>query len=139
MTRDVVTLDAGRSLRDCAKAMVGNGVGSVVVVVDGDPVGIVTETDALRAGATTNRPLGEISVRDAMRRPLTRIHPNASVRAAAERMRTEEIKKLPVVDGLELVGILTLTDLVRNLPAIRDEAADAVRAHDDWTDDGGRP
>ena len=135
MTTDAVTIDAGRSLRTCAARMVEAGVGSVVVVDDGDPAGIVTETDALRAAAESNRPLGVIPVRAATQRPLTHVHPNVSVRGAAERMRTEGIKKLPVVDGLELVGILTLTDLVRHLPEIREEAADHVRAHARWQDD----
>lgn len=69
-TTDVVTVDAGRSLRDGAGAMVGDGVGSVIVVDGGNPVGIATETDALRAGAATDRsasagPEGDVTTADA--------------------------------------------------------------------------
>ena len=50
-------------------------------------------------------------------------------------MRTEGARKLPAVDGLERVGMLTLTDLVRHLPERREEAADRVRVRAKWGDD----
>jgi CBS domain-containing protein len=132
MTEDVVTVGVERSLRTGARRMLRRGVGSIVAVHDGVPVGIVTETDALRAGATRDATFADIPIGAVMSRPLVYVRPDQSVRSAVERMRDEDVKKLPVRADLELVGVLTLTDVVRNLDAIRKEAADLVRSHEGW-------
>jgi len=111
METDVVTSDFEGSLQTAAVRMLEHGVGSVIVVRDGNPYGIVTETDALHAGAATKRPFVDIRLARVASHPLVTTTGDTTVRTAVDRMREHDIKKLPVVEDLELRGIVTRTDI----------------------------
>jgi CBS domain-containing protein len=113
METDIVTCEAEKSLRAAVEQMLKNHTGSVIVTLDGNPTGILTGTDVLLAGYKTESPFGEIPLGKAMSQQLITIAPAKSIRTAMRKMREEGIKKLPVRDGIELVGILTLTDINR--------------------------
>ncbi|MFC7137799.1 CBS domain-containing protein [Halobaculum litoreum] len=112
MRTDLVTCAAAASLRSAVERMLASEVGSVIVTSDGDPVAILTGTDVMRATAETGRPLGDIPVRAAASHPLVTTAPGTTIRRAVETMTDNRVKKLPVVDGMDLVGILTQTDVV---------------------------
>lgn len=133
MTTDLVTCDAGASVRGAAERMLRNRVGSVVVTNEGSPAGIATESDVLYAGYVTDAPLSEIPLRKAMSGPLVTVQPTKTLRVATDRMRTEAVKKLVVVDGMTPVGILTTGDIVTNYSAIRREVRDLAADADDWS------
>lgn len=141
MTEDVVTIDVDRTIGDATGLMLEFDIGSVVVDRGGDPTGIVTETDVLAAADETGRPLGSIPIEAAMSHPLVTVSPESTVRAAVERMREERVKKLPVVDGIDLVGILTHTDVVDAHPVLLQEAIHHEERRAEWDDpgDGKRP
>ena len=122
MSRDVVTVPAGATMKGAAGQMLHNGVGSVIVMNDGTPAGIVTEMDALRVGYATNRPFEQVPVRKVMSRPLVTIEPTKTVKTAIGRMRRENVKKLPVVSGFEPIGIITMTDIIMNHSELLKEA-----------------
>lgn len=130
MSADVVTADARSSVRDAVGRMLDAGVGSVVVERDGDPAGILTKVDVMRVGHEHDRPLSEIPVYAATSRPLVTIEPSATVRAAASRMFDRGIHHLPVADGLEVVGVVTATDVLRARADRRDDEDDDRR--DEW-------
>ncbi|AZQ14985.1 CBS domain-containing protein [Halorubrum sp. PV6] len=132
MTTDLVTCDAGASVRDASERMLRNRVGSVVVTNEGSPAGIATESDVLYAGYVTDDPLSQIPLRKAMSSPLVTVQPTKTLRVATDRMRTEEVKKLVVVDGMTPVGILTTGDIVNNYSAIRREVRDLAAEADGW-------
>ena len=133
MTTDLVTCDAGASVRDASERMLRNRVGSVVVTNEGSPTGIATESDVLYAGYVTDDPLSQIPLRKAMSSPLVTVQPTKTLRVATDRMRTEEVKKLVVVDGMTPVGILTTGDIVNNYSAIRREVRDLAAEADGWS------
>jgi len=133
MTTDLVTCDAGASVRDASERMLRNRVGSVVVTNEGSPAGIATESDVLYAGYVTDDPLSQIPLRKAMSSPLVTVQPTKTLRVATDRMRTEEVKKLVVVDGMTPVGILTTGDIVNNYSAIRREVRDLAAEADGWS------
>ncbi|WP_138004924.1 CBS domain-containing protein [Halalkalirubrum salinum] len=135
MSTGLVTVPLAASVREAVKRMLHAGVGSVVVTHEDDPVGILTETDALIAGYRTARSFDEIPVKPAMSRPLQTIAPRATVRAAVDRMHREEIKKLAVVEGLNLVGIITATDIATKHDALVAEALALDRDRTRWEDD----
>jgi CBS domain-containing protein len=136
MTEDVVAVPVERTLGDAVALMLEHGIGSVIVTRDGDPAGIVTETDVLIAGHETGRPLAEIDLESAMSHPLVTIEPDATIRAAVERMRRSRIKKLPVVDGIEVVGILTQEDVVFAHPDLVREAVRHEERRAEWDEEG---
>ena len=135
MTEGVLTVDAETSLRVAAGRMVEAGVGSLVVTSSGNPEGILTETDFVRAGHEHDRPFSEVPVYAAMSHPLVTTNRGETVRTTARTMRDRGVKKLPVADGIDLVGIVTTTDLVR----VQDDLARETREHlderEEWTDD----
>lgn len=136
MQTDVKTVEADRSLRDAVAVMLEHGVGSAVVVNDGDPAGILTETDVLKATYASGRPLAEISVAETMSRPVATIAPSASVRQAVARMTDRGIKKLVVAEGLELRGIVTTTDVVARQTDIVKEVRRLDAREREWRNDG---
>lgn len=137
MSTDLVTVPSGATMKGAAGQMLHNGVGSVIVLNDGAPVGIVTEMDALRVGYAANRSFESVPVHKVMSRPLITIEPTKTVRTAIGRMGKKNVKKLPVVSGFDLVGIITMTDIVRNHGELLNEARSLESGHgrrdpDEW-------
>nr|WP_272904681.1 CBS domain-containing protein [Halobacterium sp. TGN-42-S1] len=137
MTTAVVSVPAAVSLHEAAGRMLDAGVGSVVVTTDGDPAGILTEYDFVDAGHEhDDRSFTEIPVYAAASRPLETVEPTATVDRAAHQMHETGVSHLPVADGLDLVGIVTTTDLVGVRDELDDDAERALRERADWTASG---
>ncbi len=111
MTRQVITADESTSVREVSKLMGEERVGSVVVTSDKKPTGIFTERDLVTTILAKAKPL-ESSVGSQASRPLIVIPPGISVHEAAGIMATKRIKRLPIVEKEELLGIVTARDLV---------------------------
>jgi CBS domain-containing protein len=132
MSADVVTADARETVRDAVGRMLDEGTGSVVVEKDGDPAGILTKVDVMRVGHEHDRPLSEIPVYAATSRPLVTVEPSATVRAAAAQMFDRGIHHLPVADGLEVVGVVTATDVLAARDDLLAEASETDERRDEW-------
>lgn len=133
MTTDVVTCPEDATLSDAVGALLEHGVGSVILVSEeGNPTGIVTETDALRAGYETDDPFSEIQVGDLSHGAVVTAKTDETVQHVARRMAGEGVKKVPVIDGIDLVGIITLTDIVWHLSDLRAEAAEFAEMDTRW-------
>lgn len=133
MSTSVVTVDVEGTVADAVDRLLDAGVGSVIVVEDGDPVGILTESDVLQSARDTGRPLGEIDIRDVGHRPIVTTSPSKAVTTVARLMIDEDVKKIPVLDGMDLVGIVTLTDVVWALPSLRAEQTAIEAVREEWS------
>ncbi|MFA1612258.1 CBS domain-containing protein [Halobellus rubicundus] len=131
-SRNVVTVDVDATLAVAVERMLDADVGSAVVTDDGAPGGIVTKSDVLRASHRTDEPLSCIPVRSAASAPLVTIGPEASARRAAEQLHEHGVHRLVVVDGIDVVGIISTTDLIRNYGGIRSDARERADAEYDW-------
>ncbi len=116
MTKSVISVDASMTINGAAKMMEDAKVGAVIVMENNTPVGIVTDRDfAVKVAAhayNITTPVKQI-----MSSPLFSINSVESVRTAADLMHDRGIRKLPVIDGENIVGIITATDIV-NLLAV---------------------
>ena len=111
MTKDLLTLEAETTLAAAAKRMAERGVGAVVVL-DGERLaGILTERDILKAVATGFEP--DARVGDWMTHHPETIESNDTTDHAAALMIHGGFRHLPVVDGGEIKGILSIRDLMR--------------------------
>jgi CBS domain-containing protein len=111
MTRGVVTAGPDADLRSVAALMRDHNVGSVIVCdSDGRPSAMVTDRDLALRGLADHRP-HEDSVRNHATRPLITGDPEMDLEEAAALMVQHRIRRLPVVDDEELVGIVTLDDI----------------------------
>lgn len=125
MTSDVVTVTPETSVYAAARVMAQEEVGSVVVVVGEKPVGIITERDLVRkvlAGGLSPR---KTSVSKVMSSPVVVVGENTSLEEAVSIMAQNRIRRLLVVSGEKLVGIVSATDIMKALGA---EAARALPA-----------
>jgi CBS domain-containing protein len=114
-TRNVVTAGPGESVATVALKMQEHNVGTVVIVEDRRPVGIVTDRDlALALGAqgiSSQTPIQKV-----MTHHVLAIPEDTSIYTATQFMREREVRRLPIVDREDrLVGIVTLDDLLRFL------------------------
>ncbi|MFB6192378.1 MAG: CBS domain-containing protein [Haloarculaceae archaeon] len=117
MTRPPHTVAPDATAAEAAARCIEADVGSLVVVSDGEPVGIVTTTDFVRTLGETPDP-GERPVEAFMSAPLCTVAPDATVGEAVEAMSEAGVSRLVVVDGEELVGALSTEDLLRHVPQV---------------------
>lgn len=132
METDVVTCEVVNSLQVAVERMLEEDIGSLIITQEGDPFGIVTETDALIAGAATRRPFADIPLERVVSHPLITISEEATVRKAVSVMSDNEVKKLAVVEGMDLRGILTRTDVAQNYGDFIQEAHQLDERRDHW-------
>ncbi len=113
MTDVVVTIGPGHTLHEAAETMWGHRVGAAVVLDPEAPgPGVITERDILRAVAEGRDPDQE-RVAEHLTAHLTFARPDWSLERAAEAMVRGGFRHLVVVDGSDLVGILSMRDIVR--------------------------
>jgi CBS domain-containing protein len=113
MSDVVLTVGPGHTLRDAARAMAERRVGAALVIDPDQPgPGILTERDLLEAVGGGQDPDRE-RVADHLSANLTFASPEWSLERAAEAMVRGGFRHLVVVDGAELIGILSMRDIVR--------------------------
>lgn len=133
MSTPPVTVGADATLQEAIEVMLEQRVGSAIVV-DGGLRGIITRSDVLRAAYVAGGDLDAIAVTRGMSGDLVTTDPDTSVRQALQLMEVHDIKKLPVVENLELVGVVTMTDIAQHLPEQVREIQGGIDRRDDWTD-----
>jgi CBS domain-containing protein len=115
MTKQIVMIDHDKSALEAAKVMAEKGISSVFVVKNGDPVGIVSERDFIKKICTKELPIAQVKIGDIMSKILTTADPEMPIEVAVQRMVNHKIRRLPIMEGGKLVGIITVTDLARHL------------------------
>ena len=113
MSSVVLTVNPGHSLREAACLMAERRVGAAVVIDPEQPgPGIITERDVLQSVGSGQDPNTEL-VRDHLSPRITFAAPDWSLERAAEEMVAGGFRHLVVVDGGEMVGVLSMRDIVR--------------------------
>ena len=110
MTTNPVTCPTDAKIADVARLMKDRDIGNVIVLEGETVTGIVTDRDIVVRGIAEGRDgqsaIGEITTRD-----LVTLAPDDDVKKAVEVMRTQAIRRLPVVEKGRAVGIVSLGDL----------------------------
>ena len=123
MSEDVVTVSPEQSIEEAAQLMEQHDIGAIPVVSNGEVQGIITDRDiTLRATADGNR---NASVSECMTSHVTMVEANMDVHEAARLMADQQIRRLPVVENGQLVGMLSIGDLARE-DIFDDEAEEAL-------------
>jgi CBS domain-containing protein len=121
MTRNVATCTGGDSLHRAAQLMWDRDCGAIPIVdAEGRAVGLVTDRDLCMAAYTRSRPLAAIPVSSLLSGQLFTCSSLNSIDEAVERMRTQRIRRLVVVEGKQqrVVGMLSLADVARYLSSL---------------------
>jgi len=114
MVGEVITIEANATVREAVRLMNNREIGCLVVVQDGKPTGIVTERDMLKRVLVAGRDPRAAEVSEIMSKPLLFMEPEKEIEDAVKLMFKHKIKKLPIVENGRLVGLVTLTDLLRS-------------------------
>jgi len=102
------------SAYDAISVMAANGIAAVLVMEDGKLRGIFSGKDYGARIALHGKNGREIPVRDVMTSTLITVDPRATVTECMKIMTTKRIRHLPIMENNELVGLVTLADLVRH-------------------------
>lgn len=114
MTKSVISVDSTITVNEAAKMMEDAKVGAVIVMENNTPIGIVTDRDfAVKIVAHAYQIT--TPVKQIMSSPLIATSPDETVMMVADLMHTRNIRKLPVIDNDQVVGMITSTDLVNQL------------------------
>lgn len=111
MVKNVVTVNSFDSIKETAKKLYVERVGSAIVLEKNKPVGIITVRDIVNSLGPFENPL-ETQVKEIMSQPLIHILPDESIIDVAEIMTNKNIHKLPVIINDEILGIISSSDLV---------------------------
>jgi len=113
MVKDVITLQTDASAYDAVKLMNKNRIGCLVALDNGKIVGILTERDLLERVLEKCKNPKETRVSEIMTRQVIVGKPDMQLVEATRLMFENKVKKLPIVEGNRLAGLVTLTDIAR--------------------------
>jgi CBS domain-containing protein len=113
MMTNPLSVDAEATIRQAAAVMRDNAIGDVLVVGDGSLRGIVTDRDIVVRALADGRQPDVTPVGDVCSPKLTVVDAQAEVDEAADLMGRHAVRRLPVVENDEVVGIVSLGDLAR--------------------------
>lgn len=117
MNRNVKFIDKNTSIISAGKKMIEDHVSSFIIKPDNDldAFGIITRKDVVEALITTDIGDTSILVKDVMTKPTLTIDPELSIYICHQMMLMVGVRRLPVVEGNKLIGIISNSDLLKNI------------------------
>jgi signal-transduction protein with cAMP-binding, CBS, and nucleotidyltransferase domain len=109
----LLSIDADVSVLEAARVMIDANVGSMLVTVDGQITGIITERDYLRRVVLQEKGDRETTVGEIMTSPLIVVTPDTSVDECMSIITERRIRHLPVADEGDVVGLISIGDVVK--------------------------
>ena len=115
MEKNVITIENGKTAQDAAKIIAEKDISFLVVINDGIPQGVLSESDFVRKVAAEDRKSSDIKVSDIMSYKFRSVDPTTTIEDAVQKMLNKNIRRLLVTDNEKLVGVITQTDLASYL------------------------
>lgn len=129
MSENILFLDKETTIADAVKKMIEKGTFAIIVLDGNVPAGIVSERDFTVKVIGKNLDPNRGRIGEIMSSPLITISPDDTLENAAKMMVNRKIRKLPVTDGVKIVGIITEDDVIRIAPDLISLASQMVT---DW-------
>ena len=114
---DVWSVHPDDTVLDAIKMLAEKDIGALIVIKDDKPVGIFTERDYARNVYLKGKSSLDTAVRDVMVTPVICVKPDQSVNECMALMTAKRFRHLPVMNGDELVGMVSIGDLVKSVIA----------------------
>ena len=114
MSTNLITVETGEPVAAAARLMRERNIGSIPVKhEDGTLAGMLTDRDIVLRCVAPGRDPATVRIEQIMSTGAVTAAPGEDVTAALSRMRTEQVRRLPVTEGDRLVGMLSLADVAR--------------------------
>jgi CBS domain-containing protein len=110
---DVVTIDISLHLRSAAELMMRNRIAALIVTDGGEPVGLISEHDLVSALAGKGPHVADTPIRDVINGPVLAVSPDESLKRVMAMMTRKRVRHLPVFEDSELIGIVSMGDLIK--------------------------
>jgi CBS domain-containing protein/predicted Zn-ribbon and HTH transcriptional regulator len=132
MTREPVTIKPGTNLLDCAKKMVKKKVGSLIISDNKKLLGIISQKDILWALVKKSKKgLPEIRAIDISPKKIIKVRPDINLKQLIEKIKKSKTERLPVVLENELVGMVTVRDVLNFHPEFYPELEEFARIREE--------
>ncbi|MBT3762237.1 MAG: CBS domain-containing protein [Candidatus Nitrosopelagicus sp.] len=115
MEKDVITIENDKTAQDAAKIIAENDISFLVVMNDGIPQGVLSESDFVRRIAVEDKKSSEVLISEIMSYKFRSVGPTTTIEDAIQKMLNKNIRRLLVLDNEKLVGVVTQTDLASYL------------------------
>jgi len=120
MKTNLVIVKPDTTVLEAAKLMKKRKMGNVIVVKNKQPIGILTESDIIKKVVAEGKNPNDINVKEVMTTPVIIIDPFSNLKDAVNTMKKCNIRRLPVIENKELIGVITLTDISRISPVLHE-------------------
>jgi CBS domain-containing protein len=111
MAEPVVTVTADSPITEAARLMRDADIGDVIVVNKMKPVGVLTDRDIVVRGIADNRAPGTVTAGEICTTDVVSVAPDAEISQAIALMRRAAVRRLPVTEAGQLIGVLSLGEL----------------------------
>lgn len=119
MTNNPKVISPSSTLKQCIDQMKTQSIGSLLIIENSKLLGIITETDIIQKGFAENLNI-QTSVSSIMTKNTINITPEADIYEALKIMQQHKITRLPVIKNEQLMGLLTIKDVIKIQPQIID-------------------
>ncbi|MBZ5512827.1 MAG: CBS domain-containing protein [Acidobacteriia bacterium] len=127
--KETFHVEADQSVIDVVKLMVAHNIGAVVVMRNGDLTGLFTERDLMKRVVNESKDPRTTTVAEVMTRDLVIVSPERSLEDCLELMRERGFRHLPVCQGRQLCGVISLRDLLAHAVVEKDGEVQMMRAY----------
>ncbi len=111
MEKNVITIENGKTAQDAAEIIAEKDISFLVVMKDGYPEGVLSESDFVRKIAAVDKKSSEVPISDIMSYKFRSVDPNTTIEDAVQKMLNHNIRRLLILENDKLVGVITQTDL----------------------------
>ena len=115
MEKDVITIENDKTAQDAAKIIAENDISFLVVINEGIPQGVLSESDFVRRIASEDKKSSQVLISEIMSYKFRSVGPTTTIEDAIQKMLNKNIRRLLVLDNEKLVGVITQTDLASYL------------------------
>ena len=130
MTALIITADADTPVKDAAKLMAAEDIGSLLVTKSDVLAGMVTRREMIGAHLLSEESYQSLTVGDIMTTPVVTIGPDADLGQTIALMNQTGKRRIPVIEGNDIIGLVSTSDVIRVLATMK-QIADGAPVSED--------
>jgi CBS domain-containing protein len=119
MTTLIITADADTLVKDAARLMAAEDVGSLLVTKADVLAGMITRREVIGAHLLSEESYQSLTVEDVMTTPVVTIGPDADLGQTIALINQTGIRRIPVIEGNDIIGLVTSSDVIRVLATMK--------------------